>query len=313
MASLAQRNGRFRVVFRYDGEKYTLSLKTSNEKTANASLARLEDNLRRLELGTLAPPDDADLASFLLGNGDFETDPSDDIGLLTNWLESGERGLLLAGDNVASWLGWSAGSAGQQFLTQHVGVTVVDSDLRPLIGEQTAPLVRTVPGNGVVVSLDRWIAYGGCLRINRFDAVEVAGGTTRVAEFTDPAGNQGVYSYAAVSAREHPTTGSRVVLLPYDFAVAPDAPLRVTLYPNPFNPRTTIALDLPRAGEVQLRIYDLRGALVRTLVDERLEAGRHEVVWDGTDGRGAAVASGVYFSELRAAGETRIGKLALVR
>jgi hypothetical protein len=59
MVSLEQRNGRYRVVFRHGGEKYMRSLKTANEKTANVSLARLEDNLRRLELGTLTPPDDA--------------------------------------------------------------------------------------------------------------------------------------------------------------------------------------------------------------------------------------------------------------
>ena len=69
MASLEQRNGRFRVVFRYGGEKHARSLKTAREKAANASLARLEDNLRRLELGTLTVPDDADLGTFLLSDG----------------------------------------------------------------------------------------------------------------------------------------------------------------------------------------------------------------------------------------------------
>ena len=69
MASLEQRNERFRVVFRYAGEKYARSLKTASEKVANASLARLEDNLRRVELGTLTVPDHADLPSFLLSDG----------------------------------------------------------------------------------------------------------------------------------------------------------------------------------------------------------------------------------------------------
>ncbi len=69
MASLEQRNGRYRVVFRYAGEKYAQSLKTASEKAANASLARLEDNLRRVELGTLSVPDNADLPTFLLSDG----------------------------------------------------------------------------------------------------------------------------------------------------------------------------------------------------------------------------------------------------
>lgn len=53
MASLERRNGSFRIVFRYAGRKFGRSLKTANEKAATACLARLEDNLRRLELGTL--------------------------------------------------------------------------------------------------------------------------------------------------------------------------------------------------------------------------------------------------------------------
>jgi len=69
MASLEQRGTSFRVVFRYAGQKYSRSLRTRNEKAANASLARLEDNLRRVQLGTLVPPDDVDLAAFLVSDG----------------------------------------------------------------------------------------------------------------------------------------------------------------------------------------------------------------------------------------------------
>ncbi len=94
---------------------------------------------------------------------------------------------------------------------------------------------------------------------------------------------------------------------------SPDAPLRVSHYPNPFNPAVTIALDLPRQCEVRLKIYDLRGALVKTLVDERLAAGRHEITWDGTDDRSAAVASGTYFSEVKTGREMTVRKLTLVR
>ena len=69
MASLEQRSGHFRVVFRFAGRKFNRSLKTANRTEAAASLARLEDNLRRLELGTLVLPDHTDLASFLLSDG----------------------------------------------------------------------------------------------------------------------------------------------------------------------------------------------------------------------------------------------------
>jgi flagellar hook assembly protein FlgD len=87
----------------------------------------------------------------------------------------------------------------------------------------------------------------------------------------------------------------------------------VSAYPNPFNPRATITLDLPRAGEATLHLYDIRGRLVRTLHEGRLTEGRHDLTWAGADDAGRALASGVYFYELKVLGEERIGKLTLVR
>jgi len=95
--------------------------------------------------------------------------------------------------------------------------------------------------------------------------------------------------------------------------VAPDAPLAVSNFPNPFNPATTIKLNLPRSGDVSLKVYNVRGELVRTLVDGALEAGVHEIEWKGTNDRGAQVSSGVYFYETRAGGEVKVNKMALVK
>jgi len=69
MASLDNRTGHFHIIFRYRGRKITRSLKTTSEKTARASLARLEDNLGRVELGTLDIPEGVDAAIFLLSDG----------------------------------------------------------------------------------------------------------------------------------------------------------------------------------------------------------------------------------------------------
>ena len=68
--------------------------------------------------------------------------------------------------------------------------------------------------------------------------------------------------------------------------------------PNPFNPRTGIAFQIPTTGRVTLRVYSIRGTLVRTLVDQALPGGPYRVEWDGRDDRGAALASGVYVYEL---------------
>lgn len=71
-------------------------------------------------------------------------------------------------------------------------------------------------------------------------------------------------------------------------------------YPNPFNPTTTIRFSLPVASEVSLKIYDMNGRLVRTLVAESQAAGQHAVEWDGRDQRGNSIASGIYLYRMTA-------------
>lgn len=85
-------------------------------------------------------------------------------------------------------------------------------------------------------------------------------------------------------------------------------------HPNPFNPRTTLAFDLPAAEpRLRLRLFDLQGRLVASLVDGALPAGRHQVVWSGLDDAGRAVASGVYVSVLESSQGRASHKLTLVR
>jgi hypothetical protein len=95
-----------------------------------------------------------------------------------------------------------------------------------------------------------------------------------------------------------------------------DAPSALVLkpnYPNPFNPSTTIEYALPQRGHVTLRIHDVRGKLVRSLVDGFEGAGVRRIVWDGRDERGVAVASGVYLCRIDAAGTTRTRKMTLIK
>jgi hypothetical protein len=91
----------------------------------------------------------------------------------------------------------------------------------------------------------------------------------------------------------------------------PFVPNAYALYqnaPNPFNPTTEIRYDVPSSGgRVQLRVYDVHGRLVRTLVDAPETGGAKSVIWDARDDGGSLVASGVYFYRLDAPGfsETR--------
>ncbi|MBD3331278.1 T9SS type A sorting domain-containing protein, partial [candidate division GN15 bacterium] len=84
-------------------------------------------------------------------------------------------------------------------------------------------------------------------------------------------------------------------------------------YPNPFNPMTTIAFDLERRAHAQLVIYNVLGQRVAELVDDELEAGAHEVVWDGRDRSGATVASGVYFYRLESGVKACSRKMMLLK
>jgi hypothetical protein len=84
-------------------------------------------------------------------------------------------------------------------------------------------------------------------------------------------------------------------------------------YPNPFNPLTKIDFSLPKTGRVVITIYNLLGQEVTTLINERLDYGYHTVTWQGTDRMGRPVGSGVYFSELKAAGNRKTRKMLLLK
>jgi flagellar hook assembly protein FlgD len=85
------------------------------------------------------------------------------------------------------------------------------------------------------------------------------------------------------------------------------------VYPNPFNPSTTIEFSLPDKGIVNLEIYNLRGQKVRTLLDSEKRKGVQTIIWDGKDNFGCSVSSGIYFIRLEAIGKTSTHKVMLMK
>jgi hypothetical protein len=85
------------------------------------------------------------------------------------------------------------------------------------------------------------------------------------------------------------------------------------VYPNPFNPQTAIVFDLPRQERVRLWVYGVDGQLVRTLIDTAMPAGRHTVTWDGRDGAGAPVGSGLYLCTMEAGAFQATRKMTLLK
>jgi hypothetical protein len=84
-------------------------------------------------------------------------------------------------------------------------------------------------------------------------------------------------------------------------------------YPNPFNPTTNISFALPIDSKVSLKIYNVAGQLVRTLVNETMVAGTHTVTWDGANSNGEKVASGIYFYKLNAGDYSKTMKMVMTK
>jgi hypothetical protein len=286
-----------------------------------------------------------------IANGDYNNDAGDDVGVLTDWFDTGGKDIFLTGDDLASDLS-QAGTATLNWLEVYMGAKLTVSDVRTFIDNQATPKVLptpAVPGNPVFALAPSWIAYGGCNQINTFDGVEVINTGQRIAEFNDPIDGSGyVYNAATLNLK----SGGKIVSLPYDLMYVytdPSAPANVlpartrllwdvliyfgipgdsgnaspvlpgiafqtSNYPNPFNPSTTIKYSMPKAGHLKLSVYNVRGQLVKTLIDGTRPAGADQtIVWDGTNNQGGSVASGVYFYEARTGGDVKVKKMALVK
>jgi len=84
-------------------------------------------------------------------------------------------------------------------------------------------------------------------------------------------------------------------------------------YPNPFNPSTSINFTIHKAGQVQLKIYDINGQLVKTLLNERKSAGDHISKWNATNNADERVNSGIYFSKLTANNQNKTRRMVLLK
>ena len=136
-----------------------------------------------------------------------------------------------------------------------------------------------------------------------------------VADDTRCGGNEGTCSTCQVRAEVlrdaihlcDNTTGGHVIGVPEREKFTYKA------YPNPFNPSTKLEYNLAQRGRLAISVYNVRGELVRILIDEVTERGPGFVIWDGNDQTGGAVASGVYFYKIVAGGKTIFDKMALIK
>lgn len=162
-----------------------------------------------------------------------------------------------------------------------------------------------------------WGRYIVPLTAGAFRYNSAAGAVVSVADFAAVLADvDALMLPAEFGAEIEETVGLDSVRLvpPASAAPAPAAAVALSAVPNPFNPSTTLAFELPRSMTVRLTLHDAAGRLVRVLRDGREAAGgRNEVVWDGRDDRGRAQPSGIYLARIEAAGLAVTTRLTLLR
>lgn len=110
-----------------------------------------------------------------------------------------------------------------------------------------------------------------------------------------------------------PFTFRTVNFVSNDNGVAAVHDLKLTNYPNPFNPETTISYTLNKASQVKMEVYNILGQNVSTLVNKQQNAGNHTVVWNGKDKSNNDLSSGIYFYKLTSGTQSKMNKMILLK
>ena len=216
-----------------------------------------------------------ELAGFSLT---FEFDPGVLVPL------SAEPGALLTGAGCSNFFRW---------LNPEPGASTVEID--------AGLLSCVVAGPGSILRLTFAGAVSGTSPLTCLEDGRVRDSSNHEIPFRC-AEAEIVYDCAVSGA---PTTGEQLNI--------PEISSLYSNFPNPFNPTTTLKYGIAEEGPVTLRLYDVRGRLVRTLVDEIRGPGNYELIWDGTDGAGREVEAGVYLVRLKAVDRMHVQRMMLLK
>ena len=155
--------------------------------------------------------------------------------------------------------------------------------------------------------------------VNEAGQVVTTAGATQNNPFTLTATEPGTYLVNAgfkKPARDWDSVSVTLTVSGLENSVKPAVLSQYELYdnhPNPFNNETLIRFNLPGQEMVQLKIFNVNGQVVRTLVNNNLSAGTHSVRWNGKDEQGQLVASGLYLYQLSAGGKRMTKRLILAK
>lgn len=267
---------------------------------------------------------------------------ADDAGVITAWSAlAGDRAIAYFGDDIATAhdMGFGGGSP---FLANQMRISLVDDRLSGLPTQE--PCVLPVAGGftfpyaigpcGVHADFDEIAPLPGAFVSHRYQDVSCFTSGKPAAVVWD----RSVLTYAKrdlthtfdltsildpISFKTPNASASYLEELFAYMLVGGSGPptavpvawaeLRIQAHPNPANPRATIEVDLPAPAEAQVRIFNVRGEVVRVVWSGDLPAGRSPFVWDGQDQRGEKAPSGVYFARIDAGSTHRTQKLVLLK
>jgi hypothetical protein len=291
-----------------------------------------------------------DLPVGTIGDGLMSPLKTDDFGLLYTFLDQHPNGpgIYFSGDNLGEEWVALAGVSAVLMRTTYMGYNLASPD-HVAFGEPASPMLHGLPGSMFVHdgTPDTLVAFGGCPKVNNFDLFYPTG--TAVAEMGNP-GSGANYVISQTTTNAVADT-ARVVLSGFSFheatwlhtgstpvrahhlrdilqflqnsvdnpvAVNNSAPLTNYLAnncPNPFNPVTTIRYGIDGPTHVSLKIYNVEGRLVKTLLDEFQTpvAAGNSVTWRGVNDAGKEVGSGVYFYKLVTKRFTQTKKMVLLK
>ncbi len=290
-----------------------------------------------------------DLTDGLIADGVVSNDKGNDFAVLYTFIDQSPNspGLWVSGDyNATEWA--SLGTAAPLALKNaYMNFNVLNRDHKAM-GLGVSPRVIGVAGGAFdnITGPDTLLAFGGCPKINKFDVLQQAGVSVVQANYNGSAVHNSSLSQRTTNAggstasillegfgfhyiRDDAPTGimDRVIHLKKVLAYlgnVTDEPTGVDPtayhyslsqnYPNPFNPTTTISYTVRTYAPVSLRIYNVAGQLIRTLVDEMVYPGQvHTASWDGRNNVGQSVSSGVYFYKLVAGDFVQTKKMVLLK
>ena len=133
---------------------------------------------------------------------------------------------------------------------------------------------------------------------------------------TDHDGNEKVYDLEALQQlglHQQMAVVNNITTSTDNEILAPEVFTLHQNYPNPFNPETNISYDIPEDGFVSVNVYDMRGTLIKTLVNDVQSSGYRTLKWNGTNDKGQKVSAGLYLYRIEAEGFTDTKKMALLK